>query len=184
MDKSACLSVARISVFVKLCPKISMLCCDNVCSHSVYVPKLAGAWNSKPCSCSLVLEEQLWLESDLLEKHRLQARKKTSFFLHRRTGHTGEELLACQVSGATAVAATSPARACVFLSGDSARAAWLPRWAHEHLLQGLIPEGGMEKGPRVLTPTEPARPGEMHCGHRTLVSRDSVIYLKSSCVWK
>jgi len=32
MDKSACLSVATIYVFVKLCPKISVLCCD-VCSQ-------------------------------------------------------------------------------------------------------------------------------------------------------
>lgn len=33
MDKSACLSVARFRVFVKLCPKISALCCDDVCSQ-------------------------------------------------------------------------------------------------------------------------------------------------------
>lgn len=33
MDKSACPSVARVCVPVKLCPKISMLCCDNVCSQ-------------------------------------------------------------------------------------------------------------------------------------------------------
>ena len=33
MDKSACLSVARICVFVKLCPKISTLFCDDVCSQ-------------------------------------------------------------------------------------------------------------------------------------------------------
>lgn len=32
-DKSACLSVASICVFVKLCPKISALCCDDVCSQ-------------------------------------------------------------------------------------------------------------------------------------------------------
>lgn len=33
MDKSVCSSVARIYVFVKLCPKISALCCDDVRSQ-------------------------------------------------------------------------------------------------------------------------------------------------------
>lgn len=68
--------LARICVVVKLCPKISMLCCDDVftvnlrCGSAVSVSdadwrssvcllELAGAWDSELCSFTTLLEEKL-----------------------------------------------------------------------------------------------------------------------------
>lgn len=60
----------------------------------------AGAQDSRSCLFA-ILEEELWLNSRPKRVHRLGlcSRSDTSFLLHRRAGHTGEDTLVSQAPG-------------------------------------------------------------------------------------